>query len=83
MKLNNTITQQDIYQDSVQTNLRDIFEPNSYIVSKTQSGFEDIRTRIAQIIENLISPDNQTLDDLLNEKFLDLDFGSEFDIDAL
>ena len=82
MLLNSTIILQEYYQDSVQTNLRDIFEPNSYIVSKTQSGFEDIRTRIAQMIENLISPNNSTIDELLNDKFLELDFGSEFDIDA-
>lgn len=83
MELSATITQQEYYQDSVQTNLRDIFEPNSYIVSKTQTGgFEDIKMRISEMIQNLISTNDLTLDEQINDKFLELDFGSEFDIDA-
>lgn len=83
MELNSTITTQDYYQDSIQNNLREIFEPNSYIVSKPQmSGFEDIRTKISEIINNLISPCELNFDEQLNEKFLELDFGSEFNIDA-
>ena len=83
MELNATITQQDYYQDKVQTNLRDIFEPNSYIVSKPQAlGFGDIKTKISEIIENIISPNNLSLDERINEKFLELDFGSEFNIDT-
>ena len=54
MELSATITQQDYYQDNIQTNLRDIFEPNSYIVSKPQSGFEDIKMRLSEIIQNII-----------------------------
>ena len=82
MELSATITKQDYYQDKVQTNLRDIFEPNSYIVSKPQSGFEDIKMRIGEMIQNIISPNELTLDEKINEKFLELDFGAEFNINA-
>ena len=83
MELNATITQQDYYQDSIQANLREIFEPNSYISSKPQpSGFEDIRTKISEIINNLITPSELNFNEQINEKFLELDFGSEFNIDA-
>lgn len=83
MELSATITQQEYNQDSIQTNLRDIFEPNSYIVSKPQtSGFEDIRAKICEMINNIISPSDLNLDEQINEKFLELDFGCEFNIDA-
>lgn len=83
MELSATITQQEYYQDTVQSNLRDIFEPNSYIVSKSEkTGFADIRMRISEMIESIISPNELTFDERLNDKFLELDFGSEFNIDA-
>lgn len=83
MELSTTITQQEYYQDTVQSNLRDIFEPNSYIVSKPErTGFADIRMRISEMIESIISPNELTFDERLNDKFLELDFGSEFNIDA-
>jgi len=82
MELSATITKQDYYQDKVQTNLRDIFEPNSYIVSKPQSGFEDIKMRIGEMIQNIISPNELSLNEKINEKFLELDFGAEFNINA-
>lgn len=82
MELSATITQKDYYQDSVQTNLRDIFEPNSYIISKSQSGFEDIKTRLGEMIQNIISPNELTLNEQINERFLELDFGAEFNINA-
>jgi len=82
MELSATITQKEYYQDSVQTNLRDIFEPNSYIVSKSQSGFENIKTCLSEIIQNIISPNELSLNEKLNERFLELDFGAEFNINA-
>lgn len=82
MELSATITQKDYYQDSVQTNLRDIFEPNSYIISKSQSGFEDMKTRLGEIIQSIISPNELTLNEQINERFLELDFGAEFNINA-
>ena len=79
----NSIPQEEYYKDSVQSNLRDIFEPNSYIVSKPQTnGFADIKARISEIIQNIITPTEMDFDSALNERFLDLDFGSEFNIDA-
>ncbi|MBQ4647068.1 MAG: hypothetical protein IJB79_06940 [Candidatus Gastranaerophilales bacterium] len=83
MELSATITKQEYYQDMVQSNLRDIFEPDSYIVSKPQAmGFDDIRTRISEMIESIISPCELSFSEQINEKFLELDFGSEFTIDA-
>lgn len=78
----NTITQQEYYQDHVQTNLREIFEPNSYISKSQSTPFDEIKTKISQIIQNIISPEEINLNSQINEKFLELDFGSEFDIDA-
>ncbi len=83
MELSTTITQQEYHQDLVETRLREIFEPNSYIATKPEgSAFANIRTRISEMIENIISPNNITLDEQINDKFLELDFGSEFNIDA-
>lgn len=79
----NTLSTNEYYQDTIQSKLTDIFESDSYIVSKPQkSGFNDIKTRICEVIENIISPCETGFDEQLNEKFLQLDFGSEFDIDA-
>ena len=83
MELSATITQQQYNQDLVQTNLRDIFEPNSYIATKPEkSCFSDIKTSISEMIESIISPNDISLNEQINEKFLELDFGSEFTIDA-
>lgn len=79
----NLIPEKEYYQDKVQSNLREIFEPNSYIISKPQiNKFEDIRIKISEIIQNFISPNELNIDEAINEKFLELDFGSEFNIDA-
>lgn len=83
MELNTTITQQQYQQDTIQSRLRDIFEPNSYIVEKPQkTPFEEIQSKISQMIEAIISPSEMSFDESINEKFLELDFGSEFFIDA-
>ena len=83
MELSTTITKEDYYQDKIQTHIREVFEPNSYIISKPQNnGFADIKTKITEIINNIISPNELSFDEKLNEKFLELDFGSEFNIDA-
>lgn len=77
-----TLTKQEYNQDIVQTRLNEIFEPEKYIAEKPQSGFDDIKMRLQEIIESIISPKDLTFDEELNDKFLALDFGSEFDIDA-
>ena len=80
----NTLTQKEYNQDMVQTNLREIFEPNKYIAPKTQSAFDDIRTKLSDIFENFSFLNTGEIDfnSQLNDKFLNLDFGSEFEIDA-
>ena len=53
-----------------------------YISQKSESFF-DIRERLNQIFENFLSPANTlSLEDEINNKFLNLDFGAEFDINA-
>ena len=69
-------------QDAVEVRLREIFEPNSYINEKNPVGFNGIKTRLQEIIENMISPKTTDIISEINDKFLDLDFGSEFTINA-
>lgn len=48
-----------------------------------RADFSNIQTRLSEIIDNIISPKKElSLNEQINEKFLELDFGSEFDIDA-
>ncbi len=54
----------------------------SYINEKDNNTFYDIRTRLEEIIKNLTAPKDLTIEEELNNKFLELDFGSEFEIDA-
>lgn len=83
MELSATISQQEYHQDLVETRLREIFEPNSYIAQKPEnSAFASIRMKISEMIENIISPNELSFDEQINDKFLELDFGSEFNIDA-
>ena len=77
----NTLTKEEYKHDVINTQLREIFEPEKYIAQKTK-GFEDVKLRLQEIIEGFLSPKNSTINEELNEKFLNLDFGAEFDIDA-
>ena len=76
------ISKQEYNEDLIKTNLREIFEPEKYISQKELNPFDSIKTRLQEIIENLISPKEIDFMEELNAKFLELDFGSEFDIDA-
>lgn len=54
-----------------------------YITTKPESSFGDIKLSLQELIQSIISPKTElSFDEKLNQKFLDLDFGSEFDIDA-
>lgn len=54
-----------------------------YINEKNTPAFNDIRVRLFELFENFISPAKElTLEEELNNKFLSLDFGSEFEINA-
>lgn len=54
----------------------------NYINPKISCNYPDIRLKLQEIIENFIAPKDINLSDKINEKFLELDFGSEFDINA-
>ena len=76
------ISKQEYSEDLIETNLREIFAPEQYISQREISPFGCIKTRLQEIIENIISPKELDFSEELNAKFLELDFGSEFDIDA-
>ena len=80
-QINTILTQQERLTDKIQNNVNDIFGHNNY-TQKTTGVFCDIKTRLESIIENFISKNDTTIEDEINAKFLELDFGSEFDINA-
>ena len=49
---------------------------------KESSIYSDIKLKLEEIINNIVSPKTLSLDEEINNKFLELDFGSEFDVDA-
>lgn len=52
-------------------------------VKDSQSTFLNIKTSLKELVESIISPKEPlTFEEQLNDKFLNLDFGSEFNIDA-
>ncbi len=78
----NTININEYNRNLIETKLTEIFEPENYIASKTSENFVGIKTKLQEIIENLINPREYSLTEEINDKFLDLDFGSEFSINA-
>ncbi len=82
MELSATITQQEYPQINVQNSPSEVFEQGSYISKVETSAFDNIKMRIVEVIENIICPNELDLNSQINEKFLELDFGSEFNIDA-
>ena len=57
-------------------------QEGGYIATRNQNQFFDIKLKLQEIIENIISPKELTFDEQMNSKFLELDFGSIFDINA-
>ncbi len=53
-----------------------------YITTKTLTPFDDIKAKLLEIISFISDNKEPTFEEQLNEKFLNLDFGSEFDIDS-
>lgn len=56
-------------------------EGNVY-VEKKDNIYSDIKTRLEEIIGNLVSKEEPKIEDLINDEFLNLDFGAEFNVDA-
>lgn len=67
------------HQDVIQTQLREIFEPELYIAPKGE--FFDIKEKLQELFLGF-SKQELSINEQINEKFLNLDFGSEFEIDA-
>jgi len=57
-------------------------ETTQYVSIKKIGIYEDMKLKLEEIINNFISPIEVDINEQLNNKFLQLDFGSEFDIDA-
>lgn len=62
-------------------------EPNGYIEQKNINPVYSVANRLSAIIENLISvqtpeKEDETITNLLNNEFLNLDFGATYDVDA-
>lgn len=77
-----TISTAEQTQDKIQNNVDDIFGQNNYVKKSSKSMFSSIKSQLEDIIDNFLSKDKTSIDDEINSKFLELDFGSEFDINA-
>ena len=55
---------------------------SAYALNKVNNPYLDIKTHLEEVISNIISPKELSIDEQINAKFLELDFGSEYDIDA-
>ncbi len=76
------IAEKNEYSTSIPQNEYSEGVSGQYIKIKKPSPFEDIKARLSKIIEALTDTKETTFDDEIQQKFLDLDFGGEFDIDA-
>lgn len=56
-------------------------EENSYVTAKSQS-FMDIKMKLQEIFDGFLVKDDKTIEERIADKFLDLDFGAEFDVNA-
>lgn len=77
----NTITEKEYLSDKIQNKVNDIFGQNSY-TQRPSGVFSDIKDRLENIIKDFSSTKGTSLENELNAKFLELDFGSEFDINT-
>ena len=77
----NTITEKEYLSDKIQNKVNDIFGQNSY-TQRPAGVFSDIKDRLENIIKDFSSAKGTSLENELNAKFLELDFGSEFDINT-
>lgn len=78
-----TLASKEYSEDIIETNLREIFQQGQYIRPKKINAFDEVRLKLSEIFENFLKRDeNASIEDLLNDKFLDLDFASEYNIDA-
>ena len=78
----NLLNKSEYNRDLIETRLVEIFEPEKYIAAKETAKYTDIKTRLQEIIENMLTSREGELIDEINEKFLELDFGSEYTINA-
>ena len=78
----NLLNKKEYDRSVIESRIVDIFEADKYIASKELGGYSDIRSRLMGLIEDILSPKELDLTKEINDKFLDLDFGSEFTINA-
>ena len=73
---------QNLIQNFTPNQILPFEQEGGYIATRNQNQFFDIKLKLQEIIENIISPKELTFDEQMNSKFLELDFGSIFDINA-
>ena len=56
-------------------------EENNYVTAKSQS-FMDIKMKLQEIFDGFLVNNDKTIEERIADKFLDLDFGAEFDVNA-
>lgn len=56
-------------------------EESSYVTAKSQS-FMDIKMKLQEIFDGFLVNNDKTIEERIADKFLDLDFGAEFDVNA-
>lgn len=56
-------------------------EENNYVTAKSQS-FMDIKMKLQEIFDGFLVKDDKTIEERIADKFLDLDFGAEFDVNT-
>ncbi len=78
----NTITEKECASDRIQNKVNDIFGQNSYVQKPSSTVFSDIKDKLENIIKDFSSSEASSLEDEINSRFLELDFGSEFEINA-
>ena len=55
----------------------------SQVYTEKNTGiYSDMKLKLEEIINNIISPETLSIEEQINNKFLELDFGSEFNVDA-
>ena len=78
----NVLDKKEYDRSVIESRITDIFEADKYIVSKETGSYSDIKSCLMGLIEDILSPKELDLTKEINDKFLDLDFGSEYTINA-
>jgi len=65
-----------------QNTLRGSAQDSAYIVEAGNTTFSDIKTKLLGVIENFFVDEEKSVDEILQDKFLNLDFAGIYDVNA-